>query len=129
MNQFARERLSAILHEAAKGVFPPADGGVTVLPQPSERDAGVWGFTAHAVVFAGVEPAWVTGQLPAGDLGAPLGPPFLQALCAATGMSDVVDVSVAICARDRGHAVVTTDAADLRAIDPSIPLLTPRPRG
>jgi hypothetical protein len=46
-------------------------------------------------------------------------------LCAATGMSDVVDVSVAICARDRGHAVVTTDAADLRAIDPSIPLLTP----
>lgn len=46
-------------------------------------------------------------------------------LGAATGMSDVVDVSVAICARDRGHAVVTTDAADLRAIDPSIPLLTP----
>jgi hypothetical protein len=84
VNQFARERLSAILREAAKGVFPPADGGVTVLPQPSERDAGVWGFTAHAVVFADVEPAWVTGQLPAGDLGAPLGPPFLQALCSAT---------------------------------------------
>jgi hypothetical protein len=47
------------------------------------------------------------------------------ALCAATGMSDVVDVSVAICARDRGHAIITTDAADLRAIDSSIPLLAP----
>jgi hypothetical protein len=47
------------------------------------------------------------------------------ALCAATGTSDVVDVSVALCARDRGHAVVTTDAADLRAIDPSLPLITP----
>lgn len=84
MNQFARERLSAVLQDAAKGVFPPADGGVTILPQPSERDAGVWGFTAHAVVFADVEPAWVAGHLPSGDLGAPLGPPFLQALCAAT---------------------------------------------
>lgn len=84
MSQFARERLSAILRDAAKGTFPPADGGVTVLPQPSERDAGVWGFTAHAVVFADVEPDWVTSQLPADNLGAPLGPPFLQALCAAT---------------------------------------------
>jgi len=49
----------------------------------------------------------------------------IGALCAATGTSDVVDVSVALCARDRGHAVVTTDAADLRAIDPSLPLITP----
>jgi hypothetical protein len=40
-------------------------------------------------------------------------------------MSDVVDVPVLICARDRGHAVVTTGAADLQAIDPSVPLLTP----
>jgi predicted nucleic acid-binding protein len=46
-------------------------------------------------------------------------------LCASTGASDVVDVSVALCARDRGHAVVTTDAGDLRAIDPSLRLLAP----
>lgn len=45
----------------------------------------------------------------------------IGALCAATGISDVVDVSVALCARDRGHAIVTTDAGDLRAIDPSLP--------
>ena len=84
MNQFAKEQLSAILRDAAKGTFPPADGGVTVLPQPTARDAGVWGFTAHAVVFADVDQDWVASQLPAGDLGAPLGPPFLQALSAAT---------------------------------------------
>jgi hypothetical protein len=49
----------------------------------------------------------------------------IGALGAATGVSDIVDVSVAICARDRGHAIITTDTADLRAIDPSLPLLTP----
>lgn len=84
LSTFATNELAALLREAAEGRFPPADGGVTVLPQPSERDAGVFGFTAHAVVFADVDPGWVIGQLPAGDLGAPLGPPFLQALSAAT---------------------------------------------
>ncbi|MGN6795878.1 MAG: GNAT family N-acetyltransferase [Streptosporangiaceae bacterium] len=84
MNQYAKEQLAAILWDAAKGSFPPADGGVTVLPQPTARDAGVWGFTAHAIVFADVEPDWVVSQLPADNLSAPLGPPFLQALSAAT---------------------------------------------
>jgi hypothetical protein len=45
----------------------------------------------------------------------------IGALGATTGVSDIVDVSVAICARDRGHAIITTDAADLRAIDPHCP--------
>jgi hypothetical protein len=84
LKEFARDRLAALLQNAAEGKFPPADGGVTVLPQPSARDAGVWGFTAHAVVFADVDPDLITSQLPPGDLGAPLGPPFLQALSAAT---------------------------------------------
>jgi predicted nucleic acid-binding protein len=47
------------------------------------------------------------------------------ARCAATGTSDIVDVSVAICARDRGHPVVTTDPADIAAIDPSLTLVRP----
>jgi GNAT superfamily N-acetyltransferase len=77
--------LVRLLSDAAAGRFPPADGGVTVLPQPSARDAGVLSFTAHAVIFAEVEPAWVVSQLPPGDLSGPLSPPFLQALCAVTG--------------------------------------------
>jgi GNAT superfamily N-acetyltransferase len=77
-------QLATLLAEAAAGRFPPSDGGVTVLPQASPRDAGVISFTAHAVVFVDAEPEWVTGELPAGDLAGPLSPPFLQALCHAT---------------------------------------------
>jgi GNAT superfamily N-acetyltransferase len=79
------EFLARLLNDAAEGRFPPADGGVTIVPQPSPRDAGVIGFTAHAIIFVDADPAWVLGQLPAGDLAGPLSPPFLQALCAATG--------------------------------------------
>jgi GNAT superfamily N-acetyltransferase len=77
--------LTDILDEVAAGSFPPADGGVTILPQPSARDAGVIGFTAHAVIFIDADPAWVASQLPPGDLSGPLSPAFLQALCLHTG--------------------------------------------
>jgi GNAT superfamily N-acetyltransferase len=80
-----RDGLAALLAEVARGVYPPPDGSVTVLPQPSPRDAGVLAFTAHAVVFADVDAAWVTGQLPPGDLAAPMSPPFLVSLCAKLG--------------------------------------------
>ncbi|GAA2067674.1 GNAT family N-acetyltransferase [Streptomyces albiaxialis] len=77
--------LAKLLDAAAHGEFPAADGSLTVLPQPSPRAAGVLAFTAHAVVFADADPEWIRGLLPPGDLGAPLGPPFLSALCARTG--------------------------------------------
>jgi predicted nucleic acid-binding protein len=47
------------------------------------------------------------------------------ARCAASGVADVIDVSVALCARDRGHAVVTSDPGDIRAAEPSLTLLAP----
>jgi predicted nucleic acid-binding protein len=47
------------------------------------------------------------------------------AACASTGSTDVVDVSIALCARDRGHSVVTTDLADIAAIDPALTLIRP----
>lgn len=57
----ATERLAVLLNDVATGIYPP-DGSVTVLPQPSPRDAGVIGFTAHAVVFTDLDmaaaPAW-----------------------------------------------------------------------
>lgn len=43
--------LRDILDAAARGVFPPPDGGTTVVPQHAHRDAGVIAFTAHSVVF------------------------------------------------------------------------------
>ena len=39
-------------------------------------------------------------------------------LCGARGTSDVVDASVVLCAMERGHAIVTSDAKDLSRLDP-----------
>jgi hypothetical protein len=83
-DQPGRGPLAVLLDDVAAGWFPPADGDVTFLPPPAPRDAGVIGFTAHAVIFPDADPAWVRAQLPAGDLAAPLSPAFLQALCART---------------------------------------------
>ncbi len=49
----------------------------------------------------------------------------IGARCAATGVTDVIDISVALSARDRGHAVVTSDPGDIRAADPSLTVLSP----
>jgi hypothetical protein len=43
-------------------------------------------------------------------------------LCGVAGTHDVVDASVVLCARARGHAVMTSDVDDLRRLDPSLPL-------
>ena len=74
--------LADVLAGAEKGEFPAADAGVTVCPAPSGRAAAVVAFTAHTVVASDADPDWVRSQLPAGDLSAPLNPPFLTALCA-----------------------------------------------
>lgn len=73
-------RLRKVLSGAASGAFPPADGAVEILPQPSARDAGVIAFTGHAVVFADADPEWIASLLPADDLSAPLSPRFLVSL-------------------------------------------------
>jgi len=43
-------------------------------------------------------------------------------LCGVTGTQDVIDASVVLCARRRGHGVLTSDVADLRRLDRSLPL-------
>jgi hypothetical protein len=47
------------------------------------------------------------------------------ARCAAARRADIVDVSVAICASDRGHPVITSDPGDIAAIDPALTLIRP----
>ncbi len=44
-------------------------------------------------------------------------------ICATTGHTDVVDVHVALCARDRRHAVVTSDPDDIARIDSTLQLI------
>jgi GNAT superfamily N-acetyltransferase len=74
------QALAALLESAAAGEFPPPDGSVEVLGQPSKRDAGVIGLTAFNVVFADTDPGWIAAQLPADDLAAPLSARFLHEL-------------------------------------------------
>ncbi|MFF0020708.1 GNAT family N-acetyltransferase [Streptomyces sp. NPDC005496] len=88
--------LRDILDAAARGVFPPADGSTTVVPQPCPRDAGVLAFTAHSVVFTDEDPAWVRatlGSLDCDPLAATMNPRFLAAFMDRTGRStDTVDL-------------------------------------
>lgn len=82
------ETLRDILEAVARGVFPPADGRTTVVPQPSHRNAGVLSFTAHSVVFTDEDPGWVYDTLRGLDcdaLAATMNPRFLAALMERTG--------------------------------------------
>jgi hypothetical protein len=44
-------------------------------------------------------------------------------LCGVSKTRDIVDASVVLCARDRSHAVVTSDAGDLRRLDGKLQLI------
>lgn len=76
----ARQVLGGLLANAAAGQYPPADGRVDVVAQPSDRDAGVISLTGYAVIFADTDPHWVSAQMSPGDLSGPLSASFLHAL-------------------------------------------------
>ena len=44
-------------------------------------------------------------------------------LCARSGHDDVIDVHVALCARERRHAVITSDPDDISRVDPRLPII------
>lgn len=44
-------------------------------------------------------------------------------LLAATGTADVIDAHVVVCARRAGQHVMTSDAADLRRLDPQLDVI------
>lgn len=44
-------------------------------------------------------------------------------LCGATHTRDVIDASVVLCAKQRGHRIVTSDPNDLRRLDASAQLI------
>jgi hypothetical protein len=44
-------------------------------------------------------------------------------LCGVAGTSDIIDASVVLCARARGHGVVTSDPIDLRRLDSKLSVI------
>lgn len=112
----ATDTLADILDAAGRGVFPPADGGTTIVPQPSARDAGVLAFTAHSVVFTDEDPDWVHGVLARTEcdaLAATMNARFLTALMDRTGRtSDTVDVLLTGAALPGEPPVALTEVDD-----------------
>ncbi|MFD0317398.1 GNAT family N-acetyltransferase [Streptomyces flavalbus] len=108
--------LRDILDAAARGVFPPADGRTTVVPQDSPRDAGVLAFTAHSVVFTDEDPEWVYDTLRALDcdaLAATMNPRFLAAFMARTGRrTDTIDVMTVAAALPGAPSLALREIAD-----------------
>ncbi len=97
--------LSALLREVADDRFPAPDGQVTIMEPPSSRDAGVIGFTAHAVIFIDADRGWVRAQLPDGDLAGPL------VAAARTAARHLVPASASLWAQ-----VAPASAASVRAL-------------
>lgn len=91
------------------------------LAIPAGVLAQAWGGGARQARIARLLRSPVTVVVPLGRRAA------LHAgtLCAAAGTADVVDASVAVCARERGQTVVTTDPDHLRALDPTLVLVAP----
>lgn len=44
-------------------------------------------------------------------------------LCGVARSADVIDASVVLCARQRGHRVVTSDPSDIRRLDAKLPVI------
>ncbi len=90
------QALAELLQAAAYGRFPPPDGTLAVTSAPSPYRAAVIAFTAHTIVAADLPSDEIRACLPAGDLGAPMRPPFLTWLGQRLGVHPgMVDVTLA----------------------------------
>lgn len=90
-----------------------------VLAVPAGVVAQVWRDGSRQVRLVRLLGSYVVEVVPLDDRTARA----VGQLCGATGTADVVDVSLVLCARERGHAVVTADVRDLRRIDPDLELV------
>jgi GNAT superfamily N-acetyltransferase len=108
--------LADLLRTVADGSSPAADQELTVLCPPDDRSVGILAFSGHHVVCVDLPDGWVRSWLPSGDLSAPLAPPFVTVLAAATGRApgnlDTVLVARAT-GRSRGMDLTELTEADL----------------
>lgn len=90
--------LLQLYRDAALGRFPPADGGVTLLPPaPGSATAAILALTAHHIIAADITESWLATRLD-GSLAAPMSASFVVALEQELGLhADSVDVLLAAC--------------------------------
>lgn len=94
------DSLSSLIHAAAAGRFPPADGGVTVVAPSHPTVETVVAFTGHAVIATWLSSEAVAAQRPDGFGGA-VRPKFLLWLAGEGG--DVGSHDVLLVARGLGE--------------------------
>ena len=90
--------LTAILEEAVRGRFPPADGAVDVLPPDRTGTGAVMAMTGHAYVLADVAADALERRLPSGwggGFGGALHPDVLQWLAGPDREIGTIDVVLA----------------------------------
>jgi hypothetical protein len=105
--------LEDVLRKIERGNFPPPDGRVTIVPEPSPGTAAVVAFTGHAVIAADVDESWVRDRVPEDDLGAPLSPSFLAALGCRLGRDvGCIDMVTLATGLDRSPSVPLAPVAD-----------------
>jgi len=113
--------LADLMREIADGDPNVGRQDLTVLSPPDDRSFGVLAFAGYNVVSADVADSWVRGWLPEPDLAAPLQPPFLTVLAAATGrVLDNLDMTLVATATGRDNGM------DLTELDEFIEPLPPR---
>ncbi len=69
--------LGALLERAARGIYPPADGGFDVLPAPPGRADVMLAFTGHFVLAADIDAEEIRARVPPGDFSIPMSTAFL----------------------------------------------------
>ena len=91
------------------------------LAVPAGVVARTWRGGGRAASLSRLLRAPLTEVVPLDELTARM----IGVVCGRTGATDVVDVSVVVCARERGHRVVSGDPDDLRTIDPGLAVAPP----
>ena len=81
-----RHPLAQLLHDAAYGVFPPADGVVEVVPSPGPPCDAIVGFTGHFVIAGDLDADAVAQRMPPGDFSVPFSPKSLDWLATTLGL-------------------------------------------
>lgn len=101
------------MRAVADGSPPEIDKDLTVVLPPDDRSVGVLAFAGHNVVSVDLVQDWVRQWLPDDDLAAPLSPPFLTVLAAATGRApDNLDLVLVAPATGRAVGMELTELTE-----------------
>jgi GNAT superfamily N-acetyltransferase len=96
--------LAERLRDAARGVFPPVDGVIEVVPSPGPPADAIVGFTGHFVIAGDLDQRAVAERIPPGDFSLPFSADSLQWLGSELGRSPGTYDALLVTIGDAGGA-------------------------